>query len=171
MNETEKSLLHSHVISNKPRTVFLNSYHSFENGENIRFSHIEQKSDYNCEFQLNENSKRKIWFSQLSQFFYAHDMERLAATIMINGKEKCICEYNHLEFWSSVQHKEFKVARSGPYYVINWMSNTAILRGIDTEDNAISYIKQCIKNNTISEIGDLLKFAYCYDLIEVDHKG
>lgn len=167
MTDEQKRKLNFHVGLHKPISRMDNEeYFYINDGEIIEFTNIESYSA-NSKFELNHDPYHKIWFSQLGQFFFNSDIQLGYATIIIGGKEQGIYKFDDLCFWEAVKGKRFKVHTEGPYYIVNRASKTMVNQNIYNYQEIQEFIKKCINDNHIDEIGDLLKTATLYDLIEI----
>ena len=170
MTDEQRRKLETHVTFNQsiPRMRDNMGSYFLNDGEIITFTDIESYTS-NSEYVINNNPNHKIWFSQLSQIFFDQydNMQLDLATIKVGGKEIGIYEFDDLSFWEKVKNKKFKVQKKGPYYIVNKSSETMVNQKIFTYDEIQAYILRCINDNHTEKIGDLLKRAPLYNLIEI----
>jgi hypothetical protein len=168
MTPEQKRKLDIHVAFNQPISRMENNgeYYFLNDGDIIEFTDIYSYST-NSKYEINNNPSHKIWFSQLSQFFINSEVQLGWATIKISGKEKGIYEFDDISFYNTVKGKRFMVRAEGPFYIVNNGSETKVNEGLYTYSDILAFIKRCINDNKIDKIGDLLKKAKLYDLIEI----
>lgn len=169
MNEKQKESLMNHVAWHKPipRLTKDGEVYFLDNGMTVEFTLSESYSG-NSKFQINDDKYRYIWFNQLSNLFFYDDLTpHVAEIVNKSGERKQICSYSHIDFWNEVKGKKYRVDVSGPFYVINRYSNTAKEKGLYSYQEIYSYVKACVENNKISDIGDCLNTASKYNLTEI----
>ena len=168
MTPEQRQKLSRHVALHKSFSMPVDhEVYYLNNGEIIEFTDRECRSN-NSKFELNNNPVRKIWFSQLSQFFFdKEDFRMCYATMKINGKDEAIYEFDDVSFWEIVQGKKFRVDSHASLYVVNWNSVIIITKNLENYSDLQNFVKKCIDGNNFDEIGDLLKTAQLYDLIEL----
>lgn len=138
-----------------------------EEGMIVEFTNCQSYSA-NSKFQINNDRMRFIWFSQLSNIFIEQDLSCIAALIKDkNNNMKQIRAFSDREFWNEVKGKKYRVEADGPFYIINNKSKTADEKGLFTHQAVYDYVKSCVENNMISDVGDCLKNAKSYCLIEI----
>lgn len=170
MTDKQKFDLRSHVTMHKPisRGGENGEMYFLTNGMTIEFTNCESYSR-NSKFQINNNKYNYIWFSQLSNTFIMDDLTLVVGTIKNKrGETKQICEYDDdIDFWNEVKGKKYVVCAEGPFYTFNDNSKTADEKSLFSYPDIYDYVKQCVKNNRISDVGDCLKTANCYSLSEI----
>ena len=170
MTEEQKQALRKHVVFHRPIDRISNNHERFflNDGEIIEFTDREPHLA-NTKFTLNNNSRMSIWFSQLSQLFITQDLSMicLATILFINGTHQKISDFDSHTFGDAVQGRKFRVHKDGPFYILNPYSIILPNKNFSSDQECIDYIRDCVNNNKIEEIGDMLKTAYGYDLIEV----
>jgi len=161
------SALKSHVAWHKP---LYNGYtdeeiHYLDNGMIVEFTNCETYSS-NCKFQINHEN-RYIWFSQLCNIYIQDDLTRMVGVLTNkNGENKQIIKFSDLEFWNEVKGKKYEVEADGIFYIVNMRSQTAKENHLFSHQDIYEYVKKCVDNNRIGDIGDCLKTAQSYSLIE-----
>lgn len=169
MTQQQKDDLSFHVALHKPilkidgsKTYWLN------HGEIIEFTNFVFYSQ-NVKFEINHDEYREIWLSQFTDFFLTDDLEVFSSIIVFKGEEgKPIRNYDMNELCELLRNKKFQVhLDTRGKYVFNKKSDVWDTVPLKTYPNAYEYVKKCVDNNRIGEIGTLLKISNCYHLCEI----
>ena len=135
-------------------------------GEVIEFT----KFDYtarNVECEINGDPHRKLWYSQLSAIYYSSEMMEGYSMITLKGKEYVfIRNLAPCEFCEYVKGKKFRV-EVDKVAIFGVNRNSNMYKDFSSYDDVRNYVMKCIEDNRITDIGDILKFASCYDLYEI----
>lgn len=170
MTEKQKEKLAAHVAWNKPRGFSGNNLYYLMEGEIVSFTACEYTAS-NAQYEINNSSNRKLWYSQLANFYFFEDMEQVYNPIIQfkDGSSYVIAKsFDESEFYNRVRNKRFKVAIvSDAPYIFNDKSSLWNEKKLITHLDAYNYIKKCIANDCITDIGDLLKTSNAYFLTEV----
>lgn len=180
MTEEQKRKAKIHIIGNSVSGLGDGVYRFLEDGEHIRFTKCTLTAR-NAEFEINDRPERRIWFSQLDRF-YINDSISKCLMPSIEFKERgvvAIFSFTPQEFYEAVKGKLFEVSicrdALGAIDTKSEMSKR-ILGDKDIKtfkdlsehlDECIKYAKNCIENDEIDELGDLIKKSAAYDLKEV----
>ncbi len=167
MTQEQKEKLEKHVYLNKPLSGEDEFIRFFKEGETVEFTSSTNTS-CNSEYEINHNSARKIWYSQLSRMFMTDDLVPFFACIQFKSGEEV--EYKDLDscdLYNKCKGKRFKVQIPGLTYTFNEKSKIWGDTNIFNKFKMIQYIKDCINRDNIEKLGDILKTANAYFLIEI----
>lgn len=137
-------------------------------GDLVRFSKVINDGLYNQEYEINDCEDWPIWFSQLSQLHITQDIEDVcASTIKFkDGSRFSIHAMEAWEFFEKVKGKTFKVSVCPSFAAFK--SDSSFWDNPDnTYQGALDYAKNCIENENLDRLGDLLRPAHLYYLEEV----
>ena len=169
MTTDQKKALKSHVTWHKPipKAGSNGEIYWLEDGMVVEFTDCESYST-NSRFQINHGSNRYIWFSQLSNTFIEDDLTFIYAVMINKDKEaKQIRDFSDWEFWNEVKGKKYQVETDGPFYTINAKSLTAEEKQLFSDFDIYNYVKKCVEQNRINDIGDCLKTSKAYHLTQL----
>lgn len=148
----------------------LGDYRYLNDGDIVRFTKCE-RTYANAEFEINDNTKWKIWFSQLNQIYLFSDLREGFKVPIIYCSEfgaKFIPDLKVDEFCALVKGKEFKVnVDNDTFGAINDRSSVWHKLSDNTYGTAYQFIIDCIENYNLDDLGDLVKVTKLYNLIEV----
>ena len=167
MTQEQKDKLRLHVYLHKPVSAGDDVIRFLNNNDIIEFTDCTNTSD-NSEYIINNDSNRKIWYSQLSRMFMTDDLVPFFACIQFKSGEEV--EYKDLDscdLYNKCKGKRFKVQIPGLTYTFNEKSKIWGDTNIFNKFKMIQYIKDCINRDNIEKLGDILKTANAYFLIEI----
>lgn len=136
-------------------------------GDTVSFQMLKYNSDYNAEFTINGDSRRKIWLSQLNPMFLAAEGRGLHCGKIIykDGSEKLLANILVYDFLEAVDGKRFKVETHGGLYAIDrWCSKC---QGIGTYGKIRDYICDALDEERYDDVKGMTKSMTCYVLREV----
>ena len=168
--QKEKLILHIHL--NKPHKFTGENIRFLNPGDTIMFTNCVNYSQ-NSEYEINSVPNWKIWFSQLSEFFFTDEIDlHKMYTPIIEFKDGRVCsiqkDFDSCSFYNAVKGKKFKVdILADAKYIFNKESTLWNTKRLITYLDAYNYVKQCIANERIDDLGDLIKTANAYYLTEV----
>ena len=174
-NMTESQLKHAHAIlglRSRHSTYYqeLGEYRYLNDGDIVRFTKCVRTYE-NAEFEINDKPDWKIWFSQLNQIYLFPDLSQAFKMPFIYFSEigiQYIPDLNVDEFCTLVKGREFKVyVDSETFGAINLRSSVWHKLPDDTYATAYQFIVDCIENDNLDDLGDLVKVTKLYNLIEV----
>lgn len=170
MTTDQKQRLAAHVAWHKPRRFNGENIYFLTEGEIISFTGCEYTSQ-NAQYEIDNMSNRKIWFSQLTNFYFSDDFDSIYQPIIKfkDGTSYVISEsFDESTFYNKVKNKKFKVdiVTDAPY-ILNKQSDLWDQKSIYTYKEAYDYIRRCLSLDRIDEIGDLLKTSKAYFLTEI----
>ena len=124
----------------------------------------------NAEFQINNDPKWTIWFSQLNTPLYngefKGELDGLQfCSIQLKAGFQFPCRLSPSEFWHIVKGKRFKVVGALPCYRPNEENNE--VRRMGPPIDVYEKVHKAIINGNGNTVKDMLKPARCYDLIEI----
>lgn len=170
MTADQKQRLAAHVAWHKPRRFNGDTLYFLTEGEIIGFTNCEYTAQ-NAQYEIDNIPNRKIWYSQLSNFYFSDDFDSIYQPIIKfkDGTSYVISEsFDESTFFNKVKNKKFKVdiITDAPY-ILNKQSDIWDQKNIYTYKEAYDYIKRCLSLDRIDEIGDLLKTSKAYFFTEV----
>ncbi len=170
MTEKQKEKLANHVEWNKPRRFNGENMYFLMEGETVSFTGCEYTAS-NALYEINNSPNRKLWYSQLSNFYFFDDFEGFYnPVIKFKDGSSCVISktFDESSFFQKVKNRRFKVdIVSDAPYIFNKESKVWDTKKLITYQDAFNYIRECIINDCISDIGDLLKTSNAYFLTEI----
>lgn len=139
------------------------------NGEEVRFTNVSYTAK-NAVYEINNQTFRKIWFSQLNEIHFSKDLEEILESIIKfkDGSIKTLSEFDEITFYETVKQRTFIVDVINDYpYIFNHKSNVWIEADLISYMDAYNYINNCIEEDRIKDIKDLIKTANLYNFREI----
>jgi hypothetical protein len=170
MTNDQKERLNSHVYWHQLRLHGSDGMRYLNNGEIIQFT--KSTNTYsNSEYEINNQSNRKIWYSQLARPFFTEDLELWFTKIKFkDGTIYLFKDLDSLDLYNLCKGKQFRVIVHDElrytFQDIN-KSVTAETKKLYTLLDIYDYIMLCVKENRIEDIGDLLRTVSAYSLVEI----
>lgn len=166
MTQEQKEKLRMHVMMHKPISSGDDVIRFLNNHEIIGFTECTNTSD-NSEYVINNNFSRKIWYSQLAQFYMTEDMVLFVTCVQFKtGEEVEFIKIDSWELFKKCRGKKFQVYIPSNSYTFNSKSKIWDETGIYNYKKMYDYIVACIEKNAFECLGDILKPANPYFLIE-----
>ncbi|WP_028903765.1 hypothetical protein [Prevotella sp. P6B4] len=167
MTQEQKEKLRLHVLMHKPISTGDDVIRFLSNNDIISFTDCTNTSD-NSEYIINNDSSRKIWYSQLAQFYMSEDMDLFVTCVQFKtGEEVEFIHIDSCDLYKKCRGRKFQVYIHPNSYTFNKKSKIWDEIGIYNYKEMYDYIVACIENNAIESIGDILKPANPYFLIEI----
>lgn len=168
MTTDQKSKIISHALLYTPYYADRAVKRWFEDEEVIEFTKY-YPSSHNAKFDINNSSNFEIWFSQLSQIGFNEELEtNYGDLILKDGTQLLFHEMSAYDFWLKVKGKQLRVDIYIDFpYTLNIKSRIAMIRRFKTVGDALNYIHQCVTEDRIDDIEDLIKCSKIYRLTEV----
>ena len=166
MTPEQRKKLRIHVMMHKPISSGDDIIRFLNNNDIIEFTDCINTSN-NSEYVINNDSSRKIWYSQLAQFYMTEDMVLFVTCVQFKTGEEV--EFLNIDSWDLFKRckgKKFQVYIPSNSYTFNKKSRIWDEKGIYNYKEMYEYIVACIKENAFECIGDILKPANPYFLIE-----
>ena len=149
--------------------VYRSNHRRFmEDGDQIRFTKVINDGMNNQEYEINDCEDWSMWFSQLSQIHITQDIDDLCASTIkfLDGNKLSIHAMEAWEFYEKVKGKTFKVSGCPSFAAIK--SDSSFWDNPEnTYRDALDYVKNCIENDNLGRLGDLLRPALLYYLEEI----
>lgn len=125
----------------------------------------------NVEFSINNNENQKIWFSQLDVVIvHISDNGELFGFELplfpVNGGKKELLKMDAYEFAKTVKNKKYRV-NSFQSIILNRKSETARQKCFTNLGQYAKYVEECIQNDRIGDLGDIIKYANTYSFVEI----
>ena len=142
--------------------VYRSNHRRFmEDGDKVRFTKVITDGMNNQEYEINDCEDWSMWFSQLSQIHITQDIDDLCASTIkfLDGNKLSIHAMEACEFYEKVKGKTFKVSVKSDSSFWDKPDNTY--------RDALDYVKNCIDNDNLDRLGDLLRPALLYYLEEI----
>ena len=149
--------------------VYRSNHRRFmEDGDKVRFTKVITDGMNNQEYEINDCEDWSMWFSQLSQIHITQDIDDLCASTIkfLDGNKFSIHAMEACEFYEKVKGKTFKVSVCPSFAAFK--SDSSFWDDYDkTYVDALDYVKNCIENESLDRLGDLLRPASLYYLEEI----
>lgn len=149
--------------------VYLSTHRRFmEDGNKVRFTKVVKDAMNNQEYEINDYEDWTIWFSQLSQVHITEDIDDLVVPTITfrDGSKFSLHDMEPWEFYEKVKGKTFKVSVF-PSFAAFKSDSSFWDKPDNTYRDALDYVKNCIENDNLDRLGDLLRPASLYYLEEI----
>ena len=167
MTEEQKSKAIIYMAWHHP--VHIGTQRRFmEDGNKVRFTKVINNCMYNQEYEINDCEDWSMWFSQLSQVHITQDIDDLVVPTIkfLDGSRLSIQAMEAWEFYGKVKGKTFKVSVCPSFAAFK--SDSSFWDNPDnTYRDALDYVKNCIENDNVNRLGELLRPASLYYLEEI----
>lgn len=125
----------------------------------------------NVEFSINNNENQKMWFSQFDVVIVRiSDKGELLGFELplfpVNGGKKQFLKMDAYEFAKTVKNKKNRV-NSFQSIILNRKSETARQKCFTNLGQYAKYVEECIQNDRIGDLGDIIKYANTYSFVEI----
>lgn len=125
----------------------------------------------NVVFSINNNENQKIWFSQLDVVIVRiNDNGELLGFELplfpVNGGMEKFFKMDAYEFAKTVKNKKYRV-NSYQSIILNRKSETARQKCFTNLGQYAKYVEECIQNDMIGDLGDIIKYANTYSFVEI----
>ena len=156
-------------ISGKRRLRRDSQQRFLTNGDRVRFTKIIYEGYDNIEFEINDCPDWSIWFSQLNLVHVTAEIAGFAVPFIRfkNGDIKYINKMTADQFYKKVKGKTFEVITFTTFAAVNPYSNDVYNLPGQTYPDVLNYIIDCIENNKMDRIGDILKPGSFYTFNEI----
>lgn len=137
-------------------------------GDVVSFLLSKQNSDFNAEFTLNGDAKRKIWLSQLNRVYLAAEGRELYTGLIRfkNGNTDCLAVYQCVnDFLEVTKGKQFRVSVTDDLYAIDKWADKCVQLGTYTAIR--DYICDALDGQRYNDVVGMTKSMVCYSLTEV----
>ena len=167
MTEVQKSKA-IFYMAGQHRVYRSNHRRFMEDGDKVRFTKVITDGMNNQEYEINDCEDWSMWFSQLSQIHITQDIDDLVAPTIkfLDGNKLSIHAMEAWEFYEKVKGKTFKVSVF-PSFAAFRSDSSFWDNPVNTYRDALDYVKNCIENDNLDRLGDLLRPASLYYLEEV----
>lgn len=141
-----------------------------DNGQVVEFTNPIFTSA-NVEFSINNNENQKIWFSQFDVVIVRiSDKGELLGFELplfpVNGGKKQLLKMDAYEFAQTVKNKKYRV-NTAQSIILNRKSETARQKCFTNLGEYAKYVEECIQNDKIEDLGDIIKIANTYFFEEI----
>lgn len=156
-------------MAGQTKVVRSNIQRYLEDGNQVRFTKVTQDATHNQEYEINDCPEWKIWFSQLSHYHINQDIDDIETPVIkfCDGKSFSIREFSPEEFFENVRGKTFTVSIIPSFAAFDEQSTIWETLPDETFNDALEYVINCIENDKINLIGDIIRPARLYHLEEV----
>jgi len=180
VTEEQKRKAKIHIFGNSVSGSSDGVFRFLEDGEHIRFTKCTLTAK-NAEYEINDRPERRIWFSQLDRFYINDSISKylMPSIEFKEGGMVPIFSFTAQKFYEAVKGKIFEVnicreafgaidTKSEMSLRILGNKRIKTVKDFGEHLNAcIKYAKNCIENDEIDELGDLIKKSTAYDLKEI----
>ena len=149
--------------------VYRSNHRRFmEDGDQVRFTKVINDGMNNQEYEINDCDDWSMWFSQLSQIHITQDIDDLVAPTIkfLDGNKLSIHAMEACEFYEKVKGKTFKVSVC-PSFAAFKPSPYILEDTYEAYCDVLDDVKNCIENDNLDRLGDLLRPALLYYLEEI----
>ena len=168
MEKINKDTIAFHVIMHQRRRASGDDIRFLDDGQIIRFTDCRNTAN-NSEYTINNAPNCKIWYSQLSDFFFNDELEMALMIIAFkDGSVERFFDIDSAVFYNRCQGKTFRVVIDSEFkYAIDKESSIFFDRCRGSYAKAYDYLRECFERRDFNAIGDLLRIKNAYCLEEI----
>lgn len=174
-------------------------FRGLADGMIIRFTGIISSSDFNAEYELNNDINRRVWFTQLAGksnygygcFFtreFELDYSYCVSLKTVEGRQiildipdgvfvpfvafkdnthSLIQDFSPDSFYKRVEGKAFRVDQAPPGFNYTFNRITADEKGLYDIDGICAFVRNCINNDCLEDLGNLVRRTTAFGLTEI----